>query len=422
MNNSSLQAKREKRTRHILLSALEAWYKTGFGGLTMDAAAREAGLTKPALYRYFPTKQALLNAIQEYSVQRLIATAADWLQQASNFTPQDGTAAAAALCDSSFTLFSENPHYLHCVTARAPFLAPGSEQQLFRSGHSIMQQLQHWFSPEQSEFLIYSNAFWNKIHFCGDDILGSEKLATNRNWVQQRCLNGLGNCSHTPQIEYTMVEKVFIPQPHEARRQPHRIFSAIEEVVGEVGIADATVQKIADRVGISVSSLYFHFTNRGEMLEQMLQLERETFLSMFEPRIQMYDGTPEEMLYGFYLLLDAYFRFNPQIITVGSWIRSQTVPVEQPNKLPQIGEAFSFINTGIQSGIFAEGLTAQTILVFLRIYLAHHHFILSGGQPGFIRPHADIPDLRRRFQPVLTGISQSYTPPAAEGAIHARTT
>ena len=419
MKNSSLQAKRENKARSIILSTIAAWYKTGFGSLTMDAAAREAGMTKPALYRYFPTKQALLDAVQEYAVQRIIAAAADWLQQAQQFSSKDGTAAAAALSNISFTLFNENPHYLHCVTARAPFLGSDSERQLLMSAHGIMQQLQHWFSPEQSEFLIYSNAFWNKVHFCGYDILGQEQPSTSRDWVQQRCLHGLASRTHTPQIDYTTVEKVFIPLPEEARRQPHRIFSAIEEVVSEVGIADATVQKIADRVGISVSSLYFHFTNRGEMLQQMLQLEQETFLAMFEPRLRMYRGTPEELLYGFYLLLDAYFRFNPQIITVGSWIRSQTVPIEHPNQLPQIGEAFSFIDTGIQSGIFAEGLTTQAILVFLRIYLAHHHFIRSDGQQGLLRPHANIPDLRRRFHPVLTGISQPFT--AAEGDSHAHT-
>jgi AcrR family transcriptional regulator len=53
------------RRAQILEAALRVWMRRGFDGSPVEAIAREAGLAKGTLYLYFPTKDAILDAIVE---------------------------------------------------------------------------------------------------------------------------------------------------------------------------------------------------------------------------------------------------------------------------------------------------------------------------------------------------------------------
>ena len=57
------QQNRLNRERQILDAALKVFAATGYSGTTMDAVAVEAGVTKPTLYSYFPSKESLFQAM-----------------------------------------------------------------------------------------------------------------------------------------------------------------------------------------------------------------------------------------------------------------------------------------------------------------------------------------------------------------------
>lgn len=52
-----------ERERRILAAALKVFSETGYSGANMDAVAIEAGLSKPTLYQYFQSKEALFSAM-----------------------------------------------------------------------------------------------------------------------------------------------------------------------------------------------------------------------------------------------------------------------------------------------------------------------------------------------------------------------
>lgn len=54
---------RLNRERAILDAALKVFAAAGYTGTTMDAVAAEAGVTKPTLYSYFPSKESLFQAM-----------------------------------------------------------------------------------------------------------------------------------------------------------------------------------------------------------------------------------------------------------------------------------------------------------------------------------------------------------------------
>ena len=57
------EALSETRRTQILEAALRVWVRHGFDGSSVEAIAREAGRAKGTLYLYFPTKDAILEAI-----------------------------------------------------------------------------------------------------------------------------------------------------------------------------------------------------------------------------------------------------------------------------------------------------------------------------------------------------------------------
>ena len=60
---SRRQQNRIERERRVLQAALKVFSETGYSGATMDAVAIEAGLSKPTLYQYFESKEALFSAM-----------------------------------------------------------------------------------------------------------------------------------------------------------------------------------------------------------------------------------------------------------------------------------------------------------------------------------------------------------------------
>ncbi len=60
---SRRQQNRIERERRVLEAALKVFSETGYSGATMDAVAIEAGLSKPTLYQYFESKEALFSAM-----------------------------------------------------------------------------------------------------------------------------------------------------------------------------------------------------------------------------------------------------------------------------------------------------------------------------------------------------------------------
>lgn len=57
---------RESRRDHILNSAVAVVERDGVRGLTLDAVAAQAAVTKPGLLYHFPSREALLAAVHEH--------------------------------------------------------------------------------------------------------------------------------------------------------------------------------------------------------------------------------------------------------------------------------------------------------------------------------------------------------------------
>ena len=94
---------REGNERMILAAAESVFAEQGFGGATIAAIAARAGVPKPNVHYYFPTKAKLYRAVVEQ-----VLTA--WLDAAASFDASDNPAAAlTAYIEAKMDLAREMP-------------------------------------------------------------------------------------------------------------------------------------------------------------------------------------------------------------------------------------------------------------------------------------------------------------------------
>ncbi len=65
---------KEEVRKKIVEAAFSLFLDKGYHGTTMDEIAESLGVTKPALYQYFPSKEDLFAAVAERSRQELMGT------------------------------------------------------------------------------------------------------------------------------------------------------------------------------------------------------------------------------------------------------------------------------------------------------------------------------------------------------------
>jgi TetR/AcrR family transcriptional regulator, transcriptional repressor of aconitase len=84
---------RDERRAHILAAARRCFVREGFHQTSMQDLVREAGMSSGAVYRYFPSKDAMIIAIAENNLDQIVATVRESVAHGADL----GSALAAAL-------------------------------------------------------------------------------------------------------------------------------------------------------------------------------------------------------------------------------------------------------------------------------------------------------------------------------------
>lgn len=130
---SRVQVKRDARTSVILDEAMRILEKEGIDGLTMGVLARRLEVVPAALYRYFPSKDALLSAMQRRAITVVHERMREALMLIEHKTARmEGDAAALTKILGVAVLYLDLPrsepqtHFLLAVLVGdpRPFLSP----------------------------------------------------------------------------------------------------------------------------------------------------------------------------------------------------------------------------------------------------------------------------------------------------------
>ncbi len=118
------------------------------------------------------------------------------------------------------------------------------------------------------------------------------------------------------------------PAAHSSRRGPYakssqtreRILAAAFEVAGEVGLHRVAVAAIADRAGVAVGNLHYHFGSRDDLLRELMTSVQAELLGVVENAIADVPGylAAEEASIRAYL---AFVHRNPAYVRLAEEAR-----------------------------------------------------------------------------------------------------
>ena len=88
MSTKTRRRRPEARPDEILDAALSVFVEQGFTAARVEDIAKRAGLSKGAVYLYFPSKEAMLEALVEQSAARVADALSDLAEAGAELDPE----------------------------------------------------------------------------------------------------------------------------------------------------------------------------------------------------------------------------------------------------------------------------------------------------------------------------------------------
>ena len=366
---------RQQKRDRILRTAFEVWGDSKFLSTSLASVAERLELSKPALYRYFASKDELIAGMQEQFAE-------DYRESAERHMCWDPTCGLErlvhAIVRTVFGFLQREPAYLtffteyllrHAIMNEACLLdsLPGSLHEVLNRQTEALRRAVGRECENSSErmvaeilqYVFLATLYWCALYFMTPDMRpraheGGDSGEQRERHVSLVCdvvLNGLTPAGAPPGAErLAAVEYAAWRNPGTVLTKD-RVLAAVEAVVAEVGFGEATIERIANHVGMSKSSLYFYFKNKREMFGELLARENELFLDEYR-RVRVAFVGIDEHLYAYVVLQAAFFAHNPGVFKVVNWLWSQSLEaVELPEEyMLQVQREFAYVQQAIDAG------------------------------------------------------------------------
>lgn len=312
-------------------------------------------------------KEELLRAMEIRFVDDYLTAHRDYQREAAGMPFEQ---ALRSLVRKLFGFYYDNPYYyvffliqmLKHPFSQQPDVHELMKEQLALFRDFFRKNLANETAQESRDRLHYfyvATTFWFSPHFI-DGCKGTSKTpklssAEIDAAVEETCrfcLGGVVRDKKSARVDYEGIEKSCAVLPADSLPRD-RILSAIEEVITEEGVQNTTIDKIAAKVGMSKSSLYFFFKNKDEMLTKMVEREQQHLRRIVRERLDGLATFPERA-YGFMIAMASYAMNNPALLTAIGWLRSQNIDfgVKHPGK-DFTEEFFFFIREAEREGVLA---------------------------------------------------------------------
>ncbi|MDR2898061.1 MAG: TetR/AcrR family transcriptional regulator [Spirochaetaceae bacterium] len=315
----------------ILHAAFSALTESHYTGMSLSRVAELAEITKPAIYRHYADKDALIFAMYEHFYDEFAAAlpAVDTNMEGSSIERIQGY--------SMILFFALHPEYLGFFIY-SMISKKGFETELFRELHE--RQVFRFPIGEPRAFDYYLRILFGAItciHFIFElhsaEAYPDETavlpqttepvnvdLFASRLW--QLLAKGWGIPDwDIPEERMAELDKLSAVTDSELPEES-RIFHAVASVITEYGFPGVTVARIAEKMELAKSSLYSYFRNKNELLSELVYSELSEFVQIIERRRRLTDSLPEAV-YLHLMTVTSYLQKRPSIIAVFSWLRSR---------------------------------------------------------------------------------------------------
>jgi AcrR family transcriptional regulator len=113
------------------------------------------------------------------------------------------------------------------------------------------------------------------------------------------------------------------------------IVDAAEEVAGDEGVGEASIQAIADRAGTSVGTIYNYFRDRDGLFEALFTRRREELYAAIDASARRHAGEPfEQQLEAFVRAVFEYFDGRRAFLRICQEAKPQVVREDAGRRRP----------------------------------------------------------------------------------------
>jgi len=314
----------------IVKTAFKVWGRDFYRTTSLTLIAQELGVSKPALYRHFKDKDALLKVMDKVYFDDCVESIKEGYERAVSADRREGslimmrTFAEYYIRNKEAFVFS-----LFRVLSGHEKKNVGSE---FRERGIDFRRFA--FGGEggkvryPSKFqLIVITAIFNisVFHHFGykrrevpSETLMKEALARMEGQVSR----GLGlDTRRVAAMNYRELEKQNAGTEYQ-ETESNVLLRAVAEAVAEAGPWNASMDMVAKRSGLSKSGLYAHFKSKQDMLGKLFITEYVKILNFAKAQVEISE-VPEEQLYLAIITIVNYLRSRPEILVAMDWIKTR---------------------------------------------------------------------------------------------------
>jgi len=340
----------------IIKAAFVVWGRNFYSKMNLTEVAEYLGVTKPALYRHFSSKDALLDALYVDFFDRFAEFVAQVLPvRASPPTMHDRILTMANIMAQYF--INKKYDFLFFLN-----LVMGQE----KPGRIFMQELErrglvlNSFDACQggteslsllrivSVTVVFSVALFHieyKDQVDEPSVAAAQDALRSITELVEQGLCSLRAVPAPPDMSQldgalTQLLDSFHSASQEQENTSGHILSALARTIGELGPYEASMKMVAQKAGLAKSTLYSHFASKEEMLRQLFLNEFETLARILESALTL-SADPLGKLYLTMRVVTDYLRSHRDILFVMDWVRLQRIPLGM--LMPQRSlELFSF--------------------------------------------------------------------------------
>lgn len=389
----------------IINTAFKTWGRTLYQTTSLAELASELGVSKPALYRHFKNKDAILQAMYE----KLFDEYSDFFKIRYENAVSD---AKNGKIHATITIIMRivGEYFIRNKEAFVFFLF-GSyfneymQQMVIESFYKYKSKLQ--FEENEEEYpsltqlmlvhLVFTVGYFHKT---SPDTPTEETVQKLLLFIEEIIRGGLG--VHREIIETLDYEKLesMVAKRHYDETEENSIFKAVATAVAEAGNWNASMDMVARRAGMSKSGLYYHFQNKRDMLRKLFMSELNIILEYVKEAVT-WSNQAEEQFYLAIFSVAHYLRAKPEILLSADWIKTRRLNLEIIPP-PELFKIFSDIRAKI-SGVEQETFEAMVEQIERTIFFEIAN-ILTHRPEGMSL--SDLPNgsIRRLFKFVALGI------------------
>ena len=317
----------------IVKAAFKVWGRELYRTTSLSKLARELGVSKPALYRHFRDKDALLEAMDMAFFDDCAAFLMDPFEKALSVAGKPESAFIMMRAIAEYYMRNKEAFVfslirLHSRREKEKRDKMGSDLQdrgidLQRLGRMERDRAIYPSKIQMSiTTLIFYLANFHHQEFKNDVGPSDELVKETLVRIEGRILKGLGlNAERVDALDYEGLEKKASTTEYEDSKDD-ALLKAVAEAVAEAGPWDASMEMVAKKSGLSKSGLYAHFKNRQDMMGRFFITEFSRIVNFARVQVEMSEA-PEEQLYLAIVSIVNYLRSRPEIFGAIDWIKTR---------------------------------------------------------------------------------------------------